>query len=326
VNWGELQPLLKTFRFAMPWLLLLLLLIPLWAWLRGRFAPVAAVSFSSGELLRAAAKQARFRRKSWLAAFRYLALALLLLALARPQVEKGIGDQDAKGINIMLVMDFSGTMKTKDFLMDNKKVSRAEALIKVIGEFLRARPKDKIGAVRFDMDAFLISPLTLDHDWMIARLKDEKPGRGTAPGSGLLIAAEHLLPATNQTKVIILVSDVEQVNAGPPPKDVAKELAKLGIKVHLIQIVDFKDMGLVRNDRENEMVQVPKLTGGQSFQVADFTGLRSVYQQIDKLEKARFTEGKQKSYRELMSWFAAPALVLLLLELLLRQTVWRRLP
>ena len=326
MNSPDLQLLLKTFRFAMPWLLLLLLLIPLWAWLRGRFSPVAAVLFSSGELLRAASRQARFRRKQWLAIFRYLALVLLLLALARPQVEKGLGDEDAKGINIMLVMDFSGTMKTKDFMMDNKKVSRSDALIKVIGEFLRARPKDKIGGVRFDMDAFLISPLTLDHDWMIARLKDEKPGRGTAPGSGLLIAAEHLLPATNQTKVIILVSDAEQVNAGPPPKDVAKELAKLSIKVHLIQVVDFKDMGMLRQDRENEMVQVPKLTGGQSFQVADYAGLRSVYQQIDKLEKAHFTEGKQKSYRELMAWFAAPALALLLLELLLRQTVWRRLP
>ena len=153
MNWNDLQPLLKTFRFAAPWLLLLLLLIPLWAWLRGRFAPVAAVSFSSGELLRAASKQARFRRKQWLAMFRYLALALLLLALARPQVEKGLGDEDAKGINIMLVMDFSGTMKTKDFMMENKKVSRSDALIKVTAEFLRARPKDKIGAVRFDMDA-----------------------------------------------------------------------------------------------------------------------------------------------------------------------------
>ena len=326
MNWSDLQPLLKTFRFAAPWLLLLLLTIPLWAWLRGRFSPVAAVSFSSGELLRAASKQARFRRKQWLAMFRYLALALLLLALARPQAEKGLGDEDAKGINIMLVMDFSGTMKTKDFMMENKKVARSDALIKVIGEFLRSRPKDKIGAVRFDMDACLISPLPLDHAGMIARLKDAKPGRGTEPGAGLLIAAEHLLPATNQTKVIILVSDAEQVNAGPPPQLVAKELAKLGIKVHLIQVVDFKDMGMLRQDRENEMVQVPKRTGGQSFQVADFAGLRSVYQQIDKLEKARFTEGKQKSYRELMAWFAAPALALLLLELLLRQTVWRRLP
>src|SRR5436305_3231850 len=158
-------------------------------------------------------------------------------------------------------------MKTKDLMMDNKKVSRSDALIKVIGEFLRARPKDKIGAVRFDMDAFLISPLTLDHDWMISRLKDEKPGHGTAPGSGLLIAAEHLLPATNQTKLIILVSDAEQVNAGPPPPQVANALAKLGIKVHLIHIVDFKDMGLLRQDRGNEMADAPRLTGGQHFQV-----------------------------------------------------------
>ena len=89
MNWSDLQPLLKTFRFAAPWLLLLLLTIPLWAWLRGRFSPVAAVSFSSGELLRAASKQARFRRKQWLAMFRYLALALLLLALARPQAARG---------------------------------------------------------------------------------------------------------------------------------------------------------------------------------------------------------------------------------------------
>ncbi len=326
MNWNDLLLHLKTFRFDFPWLLLALGLVPLWAWLRGRFAPVAAVSFSSGDLLRAASQQARFRRKQWLAMFRFLALSLMLLALARPQVEKGLGDEDAKGINIMLVMDFSGTMKVKDFMMENKKVSRSEALIKVIGEFLRARPKDRIGAVRFDRDAFLISPLTLDHDWMIARLADEKPGSGTAPGSGLLIAAEHLLPATNQTKLIILISDAEQVNAGPPPQQVAKELAKIGIKIHLIQVVDFKDMGMIRQDRGNEMAAVPKLTGGQLFQVADFNGLRSVYQQIDKLEKAKFSEGKQKSYRELMVWFAFPALILLILELVLRQTIWRRLP
>lgn len=322
---NDLWPLLKTLRFASWWLLPLLLLIPLWAWLRGRFAPVAAVSFSSGELLRAASRKARFHRHQWLAAFRYLALALLLLALARPQVEKGQADDDSKGINIMLVLDFSGTMKTKDFSMEGKKVGRFEALIKVIGEFMRSRTKDRIGAVRFDADAFLISPLTLDRDWLIQRLKEEKPGRGTAPGSGMLIAAEHLLPATNQTKVIILVSDAEQVNRGAPPEEVARTLAQLGIKVHLIQIVDFKEMGSSIGGY-NEMAEVPKLTGGQLFQVSDYNGLRSVYQQIDKLEKAKFTEGKQKSYRELMAWGAVPALGLLLLELLLRQTVWRRLP
>ncbi len=322
---NELWPVLKTFRFESWWLLPLLALLPLWAWLRGRFAPVAAVAFSSGDLLRAASRRARFHRRQWLTAFRFLALGLLLLALARPQVEKGLADDDAKGINLMLVLDFSGTMKQRDFTLDHKRVPRSEALIKVIGEFMRARRMDRIGAVRFDAEAFLISPLTLDHDWLIKRLQEEEPTQGTAPGSGLLIAAEHLLPATNQTKVIILVSDAEQVNHGPPPREVAKALAPLGIKVHLIQIVDFRDMAGGNLDY-NEMAQVPKLTGGQLFQVADFAGLRSVYQQIDQLEKARFTEGRQQSYRELMAWFAAPGLALLLFELLLRQTVWRRLP
>lgn len=316
---------LETFRFESWWLLPSLLLIPIWAWLRGRYAPVAAVEFSSSELLRAHGRPPRFQHRQLLLALRYMALALLCIGLARPQVEKGLTDVESKGINIMLVLDFSSTMKKKDFTMKGKRVTRAEALIDVITEFMRARPKDKIGLVRFDADAFLMSPLTLDHDYLITRLKEEKNGRGTAPGSGLLIAAEHLLPATNQTKVIILVSDAEQVNQGPKIKDVGRVLAPLGIRVHLVQIIDFKEMA-GWSLKDNEMALAPKLTGGQLFQVADYVGLRSVYQQIDRLEKASFKEGKQRVYRELMPWCAGAALALLLLEFILSHTVWRRLP
>jgi Ca-activated chloride channel family protein len=316
---NDLWPLLKTFRFAD--------LVPLWAWLRGRFAPVAAVQFSSGKLLKAASRPTRFNHNQWLLALRYLVLVLLLVAFARPQIEKGQSDDDAKGINIMLTLDFSSTMNKKDFSMDGKRVSRSAALIKVIQEFMRSRPQDRIGVVRFDAEAFLVSPLTLDHEWLVARLEQEKTGRGTAPGSGMLIAAEHLVPATNQTKVIIVVTDAEQVNQGPPPEDVGKILVKLGIKVHVIQIVDFKDMANANPQwNPNPLPNVAKMTGGQLFQVADFVGLRSVYHQIDRLEKATFKEDKQKNYRELMGWCGLPAALLLLLELLLRQTAWRRLP
>ena len=324
---NDLWPLLKTFRFADWWFLPLLLLVPLWAWLRGRFAPVAAVQFSSGKLLKAASRPTRFNHNQFLLAMRFFALALVLLAFARPQVEKGQSDDDAKGINMMLTLDFSSTMNRKDFMMDGKKISRSAALVKVIQEFLRARPQDRIGVVRFDAEAYLVSPLTLDHEWLITRLGQEKNGKGTAPGSGMLIAAEHLVPATNQTKVIIVVTDAEQVNEGPPPEEVGKALAKLGIKVHIIQIVDFKDMGEDKNRwNPNPLPEVAKMTGGQLFQVADFASLRNVYHQIDLLEKATFKEDKQKNYRELMAWFGAPALLLLLLELMLRQTAWRRLP
>jgi Ca-activated chloride channel family protein len=256
---------------------------------------------------------------------RLVALTLLVLALARPQVEKGLEDVESKGINIMLVLDFSSTMIKRDFTMDGKKVTRAQALIRVIDEFMRHRPKDRLGLVRFDAEAFLVSPLTLDHDWLIHRIASEKNGRGTAPGSGVLIATEHLLHATNQTKVVILVSDADQVNHGPRPEEVARAIAPLGIRVHVIQIIDFTEMASV-NMQYNEMAQTPKLTGGQLFQVADFQGLRSVYNQIDQLEKANFKEGKQRIYRELAPWLMGAALVLLLLEFILAQTVWRRLP
>ncbi len=286
---------------------------------------MAAVEFSSSDLLRAASRKPRSHRRRWLLFFRFLALILLICALARPQVEKGLSDFEAKGINIMLVLDWSSTMKRRDFIMENKRVTRAQALVKVISEFMRMRPQDRIGLVRYDADAFLISPLTLDHDWLINRLKEEKNGQGTAPGSGMLIAAEHLLPATNQTKVMILVTDAEQVNRGASPEEVARAFVPFNIKTHVIQMVDFKDMASTKM-QWNDMVEVPKITGGQFFQVADYGGLRSVYAQIDRLEKATFKEDKQKNYKELMAWFAIPALGLLLLELLLRQTLWRKLP
>ena len=323
---NDLLPLLKTFRFETPWLLWGLACIPIWVWLRGRVAPAAAVEFPSGDLLRATARKPRFRPGRWLVAGRFFALTLLVLALARPQLEKGSSDVESKGVNIMLVLDWSSSMKKRDFTIDHKRVTRAEALVKVITEFMRARKTDRMGLVRFDKDAFLISPLRLNHDWLIPRLKEEKNGVGTAPGSGMVIAAEHLLPATNQTKVMIVVTDADQVNQGPAPEAVARAVAPLGIKVHVIQMVDFKDMAAA-NLQWNEMAQVPKLTpGGQFFQVADYLGLRSVYREIDRLEKASFKEHKQRNYRELMAWFAVPALGCLLLELLLAQTVWRRLP
>jgi Ca-activated chloride channel family protein len=201
--------------------------------LKGKLGSIPAVGFSSSELLRPAGSVTRNASGKFTFFVRLFGLALLILAIARPQVEKGLSDYEAKGINIMLVLDFSSTMKKRDFTMNNKRVTRAEALIDVINEFMRTRENDKIGIVRYDADAYLMSPLTLDHDFLIERLKEEKNGRGTAPGSGMFNAAEHLLPATNQTKVIIIVTDAEQVNNGPSPEEVARAIAPFGIKVHV---------------------------------------------------------------------------------------------
>lgn len=316
---------LSSFRFAMPWLLPLLGLVPLWMWLRGRVAPVAAVQYSSGRLLAAASRRTRSSRGRLLLVLRYVAMALLLVALARPQVDKGLSEREALGINIMFVLDFSGTMKTKDFSLDRKRVSRADAMKRVVGEFIKARENDRIGAVFFDAGAHLISPLTLDHEWLLGQLALEEPTKGTAPGSGMLIAAEALEPMKDQSKVIITVTDADQINEGPEPTEVAKAIAPMGIKNHVIQMIDFGQMQRYAASGE-VLADVARLTGGQFFKVSDYAGLQKVYGQIDQLEKSSFKERKQKVWRELMPWLVWPAFGLLLLEFLLTKTIWRKLP
>lgn len=321
----ELFSQLHSFRFASPWLLSLLLLIPLWMWLRGRYGSVAAVQFSSSDLLAVAAKRRRSVRGGILLALRYLALALLIAAFARPQVDKGLSEREAMGINIMFVMDFSGSMKTKDIVMDNRIISRIEAMKRVVAEFIKARPDDRIGAVFFDAGAHLISPLTLDHDWLLAQIAAEEPTRGTATGSGMLIGTEALMPAKDQTKVMITVTDADETNRGPEPDEVAKAIAPLGIKNHIIHMINLADAN--RYTASSQLLQeVARITGGQFFKVSDYAGLHNVYRQIDTLEKSSFKERKQKTWRELMEWFCWPALGLLLLEFILARTIWRRLP
>jgi Ca-activated chloride channel homolog len=321
----EIIPQLHTFRFATPWVLWALLLLPLWMLLRGRFGRSAAVQFSSGELLAAASRRKRSAPGRLLAGLRYPALALMIVALARPQVDKGLSQREAMGINIMFVLDFSSTMTTRDFWLENKRVSRIEAMKRVVIEFIKTRTDDRIGAVFFDHGAALLSPLTLDHDWLSLQIESQESSRGTAPGSGMIIGAEAMLPAKDQTKVMITVTDADQINEGPEPVEVAKAIVPMGIKNHVIQIVD-NSMSSRYAASGEVLKEVTRITGGQFFKVSDYPALRKVYNQIDTLEKTAFKEKKQQSWRELMEWFAGPAAVLLLLAFILERTVWRRLP
>ncbi|HWB06983.1 MAG TPA: VWA domain-containing protein [Verrucomicrobiales bacterium] len=321
----DVIPQLNTFRFATPWVLWLLLLLPLWMLLRGRFGRAAAVQFSSGELLAAASRRKRSSPGRLMAGFRYLALALLIGALARPQVDKGLSEREALGINIMFNLDFSSTMTTRDFWLDSKRVSRIEAMKRVVIEFIKARPDDRIGAVFFDRGAALLSPLTLDHEWLTLQIDSQESSRGTAPGSGMIIAAEAMLSAKDQTKVMITVTDADQINEGPEPIEVAKAIAPMGIKNHVIQIVD-NSMAYRYAASGEVLKEVTRITGGQFYKVSDYPALRKVYSQIDTLEKTAFKEKKQQSWRELMEWFAVPGAILLLLVIILERTVWRRLP
>lgn len=318
-------PAFHDFRLATPAWLWALLILPVWAFLGGRRGPRAAVRFSSARLLAAASRATRARPGWILPALRYLALAAIILGLARPQRDRGYSEREAEGINIMFVLDFSSSMNAEDFTIDGRPASRIDVLKRVVTGFIKERPDDRIGAVFFDRGAHLISPLTLDHDWLIARLMQEETTRGTAPGSGVLVAAEAMLPAKGQTRVIITVTDAEQINDGPHPVEVAHSIKDMGIKNHVIQMTEaWRVRG--GSPAGDILREAARLNGGQFFQVSDTSGLKAVYAQIDRLEKSSFTEKKQELWEELMPWCVGTALALLAVASLFNRFVWRRLP
>jgi len=313
------------FRFASPWWLLALVLVAGLGWWRGRRGRAGALVFSSIHLLGTTAQAVRRQPGRWLAALRLAALALVVLALAQPQDEKATAREDTRGINLMLVLDFSGTMRTRDFFLDGRRVSRSEGMKQISGEFIQARPNDRVGLVWFDRDAYLSSPLTLDHAWLLERLRRETNGTGTDIGSGLVIAAQHLQHHTNETRVIILMTDAENISAGPPLDLVGEALRPLGVRIHCVQILS-PSQANTPPDLSELLTHTAVRTGGEFFRVRTGGDLRAVYAAIDKLEKQKLRDRRQKGWRELFPWLAVPALGLLLAEQILAHTRWRRLP
>ena len=317
--------MMATLQFASPWWLLALAPVAALAWWRGRRGRSAALVFSSTGLLGTAARSVRAQPGRWLAGFRAAALALLVLALARPQLEKAETREDARGINLMLTMDFSGTMRTVDFFLEGRRISRSRGLKKLSSEFIRSRVNDRVGLVSFDRDACLLSPLTLDHDWLLSRLEAEVNGSGTAIGPALIVAAEHLQRYTNETRVILLMTDAENITGWPEPDTVAETLRPLGIRVHCVQILS-PNQASPASDLSEMLTQTAVRTGGSFFRVRSGPDLRAVYAAIDQLEKQKLSDRKQKSWRELFPWFALPGLAMLLAEQVMAHTRWRRLP
>jgi Ca-activated chloride channel family protein len=312
-------------QFASPWWLLGLLVVAVLAWCRGLRGESAALGFSSTALLGSAARAARGQPGRWLSGIRLIALALMVLGLARPQAEKSETREDTRGINIMLTLDFSGSMNTRDFVSDGRRMTRSQGLKKISGEVIRSRPNDRIGLVSFDRDAGLICPLTLDHQWLLSRLDAEVNGMGTAIGPALVVSAGHLQRHTNETRVIILMTDAENITGWPDPDIVAESLRPLGIRVHCIQVLSPEQSSPV-NDLAELLTHTATRTGGSFFRVRSGPDLRAVYAAIDRLEKQKLTDSKQKGWRELFLWFVIPGLALLLAEQILAHTRWRRLP
>jgi Ca-activated chloride channel homolog len=319
-------------RFEWSWLLLLLLAVPLLWWrsrrnasrppavLWGRLS--AAWSPGSGWPLRA------------LAALPWIALALAIVALARPQEGLRLSETETRGVDIMLVIDISPSMAAEDFQPDNRlAVAKATAR-----DFIRQRPHDRVGLVGFAATAFSQSPLTLDHDALLELLSGLDFGLaedGTAIGMGLATAVQGLRSSRTPSKVIVLLTDGEN-NRGAIDPLTGADLAKAyGIKVYTVLVgrggvvpvpVDDPMLGrrtqLVRMDvDEGTLREIAKRTNGRFYRATDTATLQSIYSQIDHLERAPIRSITYREYEDIGPAVLGVAVVLLLV-LLVSETTW----
>jgi Ca-activated chloride channel family protein len=330
-------------RFLQPewfWAFTVLPLIILW---RGRRGPVAAVEYSDVSLAREVARRTRSRIGGIVWLLPIIAAALMIVGLARPQRTHSRTEVTANGIDIVLGLDVSGSMQALDFTVDNTRVNRIAVVKSVVAKFIDERPNDRIGLIAFAASPYIVSPLTLDHDWLLQNLERVSTGigdDGTAIGSAIAAAVNHLRTTAAKSKVVILLTDGVNNSGKISPLSAAEAARALGVKVYTIGVgvrgkapIPVKDeagrihviMATVDVD-EKTLQAVASETGGQFYRATDTDSLQKIYEQINRYEKSAQTVQKFEHVEELYRWTLYPALGLLALAALLQQTWFRRLP
>ncbi len=332
---------LKDINFAYPWMLGLFVLLPvLILWYIKRYnSRQGTLKVSSAYAFTVTSWKNRLRHLPFIV--RLLALSCLILALARPQKGNNEERMEGEGIDIVLCMDVSGSMGSKDILP-----SRMEVAKEVAEEFVRSRPLDRIGLVIFSGESFTQCPITTDRNTLITQIQTLESRRylkdGTVIGEGLATAVDRLSKSDGKSKVIILITDGKE---DPPDTRLIDPLTALEIaksrqvRVHTIGMgatasnivevtghqprpknpaIDFIDEDLLR--------KIANETGGRYFRARDKDALQNIYNQIDKLEKSKVDITSFRRYEEKFLPFVLAALALLFLEIALRFTVFKKFP
>jgi Ca-activated chloride channel family protein len=268
---------------------------------------------------------------------RLLALAALIIAMARPQTKNDEQQAEGEGVDIVLCIDVSGSMTAQDFTPN-----RMEAAKKVASDFIDRRLTDRIAIVIFSGESFTQCPLTTDKAVLKSAVESIRNGLledGTAIGDGLSTSVDRLRSSKTKSKVIILLTDGEN-NGGLIGPDNAKEIAKaFGIKVYTIGVgtegyapFPIKTaMGVIMQQQkvtidEKLLTSIASETGGKYFRAKDNTGLENIYKEINELEKSKVEISTLTRYTEKFFPFVIAALALLLLEVVLRFTVLKKFP
>lgn len=324
--------------FAYPYLLWLLTLLPLlivWYILRNKKGSSAVTVSALGIYKKQAGTKNVIRHLPFI--LRLFSLALLIIAIARPQTRSNEERVEGEGIDIVLCMDVSGSMLAEDF-----SPNRLEAMKEVAVNFVNARKTDRIGLVIFSGEPFTQCPITTDYAALKSQIYAVRSGilqDGTAIGSGLATSVERLKKSKSKSKVIILLTDGEN-NGGLIPPNTAKEIAKAyRIKVYTIgmgtegyaNLPQQTAAGVVRtrekvNIDEALLTEIARETGGNYFRARDNESLKNIYAEIDKLEKSKIETSSFARYAEEFYPLAIAVAVLLLIEIWLRYKTLRKFP
>ena len=327
-------------RFAEPLFFLLLLLVP--------FVPLgggggARIRYSHIASFRGLLDSQKWHPRMALPVLRMLALVAVICALARPQAGKVFSQVRSEGLDIVMALDMSGSMKAMDFTRGKERVSRVAILKEVVGSFIEKRPNDRIGLVVFGEEAYVQCPLTLDHGIVLDFVKQVDVGAAgadaTAIGDAIAVSVARLKDLKAKEKILILSTDGEN-NAGRISPLVAADIAKsLGIKIYTIGIGSKGAAPILVNTvmgptyqymnfsiDEELLTQIAQKTGGRYYRATDTKRLEEIYNDIDKLEKTEIKVKQYTEYDELFSYALLLGIVLLLTEIALGNTLLRKIP
>jgi Ca-activated chloride channel family protein len=329
-------------KFASPWSLVLLLVLPVWLCWERRSAQRGGLKYSSVATARSLSSFWAAIGPSLLLLLRGVTLVLFIVALARPQLGRSESKVRTEGIDIVLVIDVSGSMWARDYEKGGRPESRIDAVKDVVREFIRSRPNDRIGMVVFGTHAYVASPLTIDHGWLERNLDRVRVGLvegNTAIGAGIGTGVNRLRDTKAKSKVIVLLTDGGENVKNPPALEAAKAAKEFNVRVYTIgagsdykgPIRVFDDdgnfRGIIQADLDEDLLkQIATATGGQYFRAADTASLKKTYAQIDAMEKQKVETVAYEDWRELFPWFLAPGLGCLVLAVALEHTRLRRLP
>jgi Ca-activated chloride channel family protein len=346
--------MISEFQFEHPYALALLSLVPLYALFLWRNPLAASLRFPNLEPAQAARRITKASPSGVLNLIRILVISLAIIALANPRFVYHHTEKKTSGIDIMLVLDISWSMNALDMGAPGDKMTRIKIAQTVLRDFIQRRPDDRLGLVAFSAVPYLVCPLTLNHDWLIDGIDHLHVGLirelGTAIGDATATAVKHLanIPQS-KSRIIILLTDGDNNKGDIDPVPSAQLAASLGAKLYTIGVGKEEACSLPAFDPKNGqiiydalgntiptitlqpanydvLIRMSQLARGKSYRATNRKELEGIYNEINRLEKSDVIMGKYTTYTPLFQWPLLGALVLLILELLLSNTRWRRVP